>query len=318
MSEPDAVPLPREGEVFFDVRGESRSMRLSWYANSAVAVFSIWQGNRCTGTFRLPFADLTRMVQALEAGPPVGVPAAPPSAGGYREPDYGQDHDLPATSSYSQPMPADASFASTTAYYPGQDYSGPGYAEPEYAEPEYQQHEYQQPEYQQPEYQQPEYRESEYQQQPPDYREPEYQEPDYGGWGEQGYADGDSGSDQPYGDHPYGHRGHQEDYSADPGYGRAGRHSASYPMPDYDPPAQGQPSGPVGQRDYGDDNAAGPHSSRTQPDLVGSQHAWSESGWSEGPAQPDPLRSRDAESVPDPAVMSFPSVPARNGPSDYR
>ena len=70
MSEPDAVPLPREGEVFFDVRGESRTMRLSWYADSSVAVFSIWQGNRCTGTFRLPFGDLVRMVETLQAGPP--------------------------------------------------------------------------------------------------------------------------------------------------------------------------------------------------------------------------------------------------------
>ncbi len=68
MSEPDAVPLPREGEVFFDVRGESRTMRLSWYADSSVAVFSIWQGNRCTGTFRLPFGDLVRMVETLQAG----------------------------------------------------------------------------------------------------------------------------------------------------------------------------------------------------------------------------------------------------------
>jgi hypothetical protein len=69
MSEPDAVPLPRGGEVFFDVRGEARSMRLSWYADSAVAVFSIWQGNRCTATFRLPFGDLARMVEVLQSGP---------------------------------------------------------------------------------------------------------------------------------------------------------------------------------------------------------------------------------------------------------
>src|SRR5215510_2484157 len=69
MSEPEAVPLPREGEVFFDVRGESRTMRLSWYADSSVAVFSIWQGNRCTGTFRLPFGDLARMVETLQSGP---------------------------------------------------------------------------------------------------------------------------------------------------------------------------------------------------------------------------------------------------------
>ena len=64
----DPAPLPRLGEVFFDVRGESRSMRLSWYANTGVAVFSIWQGGTCTGTFRLPIDDLTRLVDSLRRG----------------------------------------------------------------------------------------------------------------------------------------------------------------------------------------------------------------------------------------------------------
>ena len=162
MSEPDAVPLPREGEVFFDVRGEARSMRLSWYANSKVAVFSIWQGNRCTGTFRLPFADLTRMVQALQAGPPEAVPAGPPGGSGYQDRDgyqdhdgyqdrdFGQDHDFPATASYGQPMPAD-----TTAYLPGQEYADPGYQEPQYQEPQYREPDYQDPRYQEPQYQEP-------------------------------------------------------------------------------------------------------------------------------------------------------------------
>jgi hypothetical protein len=69
MSASDAAPLPRLGEVFFDVRGESRTMRLSWYADTGVAVFSIWQGGTCTGTLRLPIADLPRMVEALQRGP---------------------------------------------------------------------------------------------------------------------------------------------------------------------------------------------------------------------------------------------------------
>src|SRR5438132_12737115 len=69
MSASDAAPLPRLGEVYFDVRGESRSMRLSWYADTGVAVFSIWQGGTCTGTFRLPIADLPRMIDALRRGP---------------------------------------------------------------------------------------------------------------------------------------------------------------------------------------------------------------------------------------------------------
>ena len=69
MSASDAAPLPRLGEVFFDVRGNSRSMRLSWYADTGVAVLSIWQGGTCTGTFRLPMDDLARMIEALQRGP---------------------------------------------------------------------------------------------------------------------------------------------------------------------------------------------------------------------------------------------------------
>src|ERR1700722_2813588 len=69
MSASDAAPLPRLGEVFFGVRGDSRSMRLSWYADTGVAVFSIWQGGTCTGTFRLPMDDLARMIEALRRGP---------------------------------------------------------------------------------------------------------------------------------------------------------------------------------------------------------------------------------------------------------
>src|SRR6266849_9889610 len=68
MSASDAAPLPRLGEVFFDVRGSSRSMRLSWYADSGVSVFSIWQGGTCTGTFRLPMEELPRLIDALQRG----------------------------------------------------------------------------------------------------------------------------------------------------------------------------------------------------------------------------------------------------------
>src|SRR5260370_2606015 len=74
MSAPDAAPRPRLGEVFFDVRGSSRSMRLSWYADSGVSVFSIWQGGTCTGTFRLPMEELPRLIDALQRGPQVPDP----------------------------------------------------------------------------------------------------------------------------------------------------------------------------------------------------------------------------------------------------
>ena len=87
MSASDAAPLPRLGEVFFDVRGESRSMRLSWYADTGVAVFSIWQGGMCTGTFRLPIADLPRMIETLQRGPQRHQRSAP-DAGRPERADY--------------------------------------------------------------------------------------------------------------------------------------------------------------------------------------------------------------------------------------
>jgi len=94
MSASDAAPLPRLGEVFFDVRGNSRSMRLSWYADTGVAVFSIWQGGTCTGTFRLPMDDLARMIEALRRGPQGGQQAArdgvPPSREAAASQDPGQ------------------------------------------------------------------------------------------------------------------------------------------------------------------------------------------------------------------------------------
>ena len=92
MSVPEPAPLPRLGEVFFDVRGNSRSMRLSWYADTGVAVFSIWQAGMCTGTFRLPIADLGRMIELLQRGPtprrrgPVPVVGAERVDGGFDRP----------------------------------------------------------------------------------------------------------------------------------------------------------------------------------------------------------------------------------------
>jgi hypothetical protein len=96
-----AAPLPRAGEVFFDVRGDSRTMRLSWYAGTGVAVFSIWQGGNCTGTFRLPLADLPRMIETLRLGPG-GAPS--PAA-----------HGDPATVSYPR---------EPYSYQPGARYPG--------------------------------------------------------------------------------------------------------------------------------------------------------------------------------------------------
>src|SRR5450755_590558 len=114
MSSFDAAPLPRLGEVFFDVRGSSRSMRLSWYSDTGVAVFSIWQGGRCSGTFRLPVDDLARMVELLRRSPGSGLPGpARPAGEGWPgrapEPEDVATGYLagPASGSYESDFPTD-------------------------------------------------------------------------------------------------------------------------------------------------------------------------------------------------------------------
>jgi len=113
MSASDAAPLPRLGEVFFDVRGNSRSMRLSWYADTGVAVLSIWQGGMCTGTFRLAIADLPRMVQTLQRGPDGQQPGWDGEAPGQAFADAPGDATAqvramgPMSGQMMQPAPAD-------------------------------------------------------------------------------------------------------------------------------------------------------------------------------------------------------------------
>src|SRR6266581_379674 len=113
MSASDAAPLPRLGEVFFDVRGSSRSMRLSWYADSGVSVFSIWQGGTCTGTFRLPMEELPRLIDALQRG---AQPVDPRGPGAYA----GQLPGAPPDDS-----PGTAAFAPAAAQIPQISRSAP-------------------------------------------------------------------------------------------------------------------------------------------------------------------------------------------------
>jgi hypothetical protein len=143
MSASDAAPLPRLGEVFFDVRGSSRSMRLSWYSDTGIAVFSIWQGGMCTGTFRLPIGDLPRMVEILEAGPDGQGAAgsgrgADPGGAGYGQQDF-------PTGSVLRPA-AEAGYPGDYPRDPGPEYgrddlAGPGYGRDELAGSGYRGHE---------------------------------------------------------------------------------------------------------------------------------------------------------------------------------
>ena len=285
-------------------------MRLSWYADSRVAVFSIWQGNRCTGTFRLPFVDLARMVQALQAGPPGPALQPPPQPGqAYSatvEPygsapdadiNYGRDqrYDYGAAAMRQNVAPA-ASHQVGQGYAASQDLGTSRYGA----------------------------------------------EQDYGiGHSRAAGHDYDSGSgfaaapaygtDRPYGGDPY----HPSDpYGmSEPYHGSDSYHAGEpYPVTEQYRPAeqhgQGEPYRPlrqaVDQAGHGLPDYAPP----TYNDLPPYHD---ERGVPAAPAatlRPDdwlppavPARSKrgaDSESAPDTAMMGYPSVPSRNGPSGYR
>jgi hypothetical protein len=109
------LPLPRLGEVFFDVRGSSRSMRLSWYADTGISVFSIWQGGTCTGTFRLSQEELPRLMESLQRGAH-GDPRDPRGTGGF-------PRQLPGA-------PTDPRLAALPGYAGTRDFGGQDFAVP--------------------------------------------------------------------------------------------------------------------------------------------------------------------------------------------
>ncbi len=75
------VALPTRGEVFADVRGDGRVLRVSWHHDQGVAVLSLWHHDRCTATVRVAASDVPGLVAALTAGLAQGYAAdaaAPP------------------------------------------------------------------------------------------------------------------------------------------------------------------------------------------------------------------------------------------------
>ena len=53
---------------FVDVRTPARRMAVTTHPEDGVAVISLWHGDSCTATFRLPRRDAARFVDALAQG----------------------------------------------------------------------------------------------------------------------------------------------------------------------------------------------------------------------------------------------------------
>lgn len=72
----EVLPLPSPGDVFADVRGDDRTMRVSYHQDSGIVVVSLWAGPNCRASFRVKPADLARLIAVLtEVAATTQVPA---------------------------------------------------------------------------------------------------------------------------------------------------------------------------------------------------------------------------------------------------
>jgi hypothetical protein len=55
----------RSGTWFADERGIDRRLKVSWHGERRLFVLSVWHRDTCTATFRLPLAEVPRLVSAL-------------------------------------------------------------------------------------------------------------------------------------------------------------------------------------------------------------------------------------------------------------
>ncbi|MEU7979678.1 hypothetical protein AB0B63_14205 [Micromonospora sp. NPDC049081] len=82
----EVLPMPSFGDLFTDVRGDERTMRVSYHPERGAVVLSLWSGVTCRGSFRMALDDVSRLHGLLaEIGaslaPTTVLPAVPPAGG---------------------------------------------------------------------------------------------------------------------------------------------------------------------------------------------------------------------------------------------
>ncbi|MEV0157127.1 hypothetical protein AB0H57_25840 [Micromonospora sp. NPDC050686] len=77
----EVLPIPDFGDLFTDLRGEDRTMRVSYHPERGAVVLSLWTLGSCRASFRLAVDDLPRL-RALLAGIETAAAGAPPRDAG--------------------------------------------------------------------------------------------------------------------------------------------------------------------------------------------------------------------------------------------
>ena len=81
----DTPPPSARRDLFLDERGAG--LRVTWHPERDLVVLSVWQGDRCVGTFRMPVQDVPRLSGLLAAALGDWVDQA--DAAGTRPPEGG-------------------------------------------------------------------------------------------------------------------------------------------------------------------------------------------------------------------------------------
>jgi hypothetical protein len=85
-------PLSARRDMFLDERGTA--LRVTWHPERDLVVLSVWQHDRCVGTFRMPVQDVPRLSGLLAAALGDWVDQADGTGGGWRPPEGGSGGDL--------------------------------------------------------------------------------------------------------------------------------------------------------------------------------------------------------------------------------
>ncbi|WP_328476217.1 hypothetical protein OHA21_21330 [Actinoplanes sp. NBC_00393] len=61
----EVFPMPAVGDLFTDMRGDDRRMRVSYHEARGAVVVSLWADTVCRGTFQLATDEVPRLVALL-------------------------------------------------------------------------------------------------------------------------------------------------------------------------------------------------------------------------------------------------------------
>ena len=88
--------MPAVGDLFTDIRGGQRTMRVSYHGDRGVLVVSLWAGTVCRGSFQMAADNVGQLIEMLSEIESAAAPASTPGPRGSAPGRAGQDPAAPA------------------------------------------------------------------------------------------------------------------------------------------------------------------------------------------------------------------------------